>query len=154
MTTFDYYFILVFATGILTGIAGNSIFLKWQHLRRKMAGAGAIRQFSRGRINPLTGKPFLTKSELRMVYPPAIPRRSDRVALPTVELPKHLSCVPLGDQMVLVHEDNRTLIIAERDDRDGAWGFKTPHELHWHGSYATMTDALRAAARDGFAPAN
>ena len=116
-----------------------------------------VSDLGKGRINPLTGKPFLTKWELQKEAWKARPRRSDRVARPAASLapillPSDVTCNVLGeagDELVLVHEKlNLTLIVGDNDR--GGWGFKTPQEMAWHGNYPTMQDAARVAAVNGF----
>ncbi len=70
--------------------------------------------------------------------------------LPMVSLPQGINAEVIGSEVMLDDPLGNVLIIGENDL--GGYGFKIPHEMQWHGNYATLQDAVRAAAYDGFTP--
>ncbi len=91
---------------------------------------------------------------LRSAYPslsatdPLTGRPRHDAGLQFYRLPKGVEAHPVADQIVLTDARGETLLVGENER--GGYGFKTPGELHWHGNYGTLQDAVRHAAYDGF----
>lgn len=69
-----------------------------------------------------------------------------RAALPEIKFPPHTSCTPMGDEVLLSDAHGNSEIVGSNN----RGGYSRSIRGREFGNYATMQDAIRAAAHDGF----